>query len=492
MQALNATTLLRLPGHLERPAYDRTRLAPGIVHIGVGNFHRTHMAVYLERCLALGGQEAWGLVGLGLGDGSAAREKAAAFDAQDGLYTVTEYAPDGTTVSRVIGAMIRYVHAPANPDAALAALADPRTRIVSLTITEGGYNIVEATNEFDLSSPAVAADLDRAAPPRTAFRYVVEALSRRRRAGADGVTLLSCDNLRSNGAVTRKAFVGFARAFDPLTAAWMEEHCTFPDSMVDRIAPKVGPEEAQAANRLSGVEDRVPAIAESYIQWVVEDRFASGRPALDRVGVELRDDVKAFETIKGRMLNASHMMMSYPSILLGHRLVHEAMRDGRVLGLLARFLDQTAIPLLAPPVGVSLAGYRDLILARFSNPAVGDQLLRIAHDGLSKLPIFLSATTREVLEQGQDPSTLAFHLACFRRYFDGRDDQGAAFEVHEPLLLAEDRERIQSNDPLAFLGITPFAPLQLASHAGFCESFLASHRALRSVGVEPALAQLPT
>lgn len=472
MQSLSQATLTAtLPG-LILPGYDRAKLKPGIVQIGVGNFHRTHLAVYVDRCLHLPGHEDWGILGIGLGNGPGAAEKAADYAAQDGLYTVTEYDPSGSVSSRVIGAMIGYVHGAAEPERALSALAAPEAKIISLTITEGGYNIAEKTGQFDLSDAAVQADLSPQNPPRTVFRFVVQAMQRRRDSGAGPVTILSCDNLRSNGAVARKAFMGFAEAYDPATAAWMAANVSFPDGMVDRIAPSVGPAEIAKANALSGVNDRVPAIAESFIQWVTEDDFIAGRPDFAAVGVQLRPDVKAFETIKGRMLNASHMMMSFPSLLLGHRLVDKAVADPRISRLMLRFLNEVAMPLLAPPSDVSLTGYRDMIVERFSNPAVGDQVLRIAHDGLSKLPIFLSATTRAVLEAGTDPSILAFHMACFRAYFGGRDDNGDEIIVNEPHLAAVDVDRVRSDDPLVFLEITPFAPLGLGSNAKFRDAYL--------------------
>jgi mannitol-1-phosphate/altronate dehydrogenase len=406
-----------LPG-LSLPAYDRAKLKPGIVHIGVGNFHRTHLAVYVDRCLHLPGNEAWGILGIGVGNGPGAAEKAAAYAAQDGLYTVTEYDPSGAVSCRVIGAMIGYIHGAAGPQRAIAALA--------------------------------------------------------------------C----SNGAVARKAFMGFAEAFDPATAEWMSTNVSFPDSMVDRIAPSVGPAEAEQANARSGVNDRLPATAESFIQWVVEDHFIAGRPDFAAVGVQLRPDVKAFEAIKGRMLNASHMIMSYPSVLLGHRLVDRAIADTRISTFMLKFLNQIAMPLVTPPSDVSKTDYRDMILARFSNAAVGDQMLRVAHDGLSKLPTLLSASTRENLAAGADPSILAFHLACFRRYFGGRDDQGAEFAVNEPHLSPDDAKRVQSSDALDFLGIAAFAPLELVRNPQFSTSYLHYVERIGSIGVAATLDDL--
>lgn len=478
---LNTQTLPHVPAHVAVPSYDRAKLTPGIVHFGVGNFHRTHLAVYIDRCLARGETD-WAITGVGLQPGGEA--KAAAYPAQDGLYTITEYAADGGVSPRVIGAMTGYLNGPAQPEAVLAAIAAPETRILSFTITEGGYNLNEATGAFDLGAVT-----DLQGPPHSVFRFVTEGLQRRRKAGLGGVTLMSCDNLRSNGAVTRKAFLTFAEAFDPETATWMAARCSFPNSMVDRIAPKVGPAETLRANQASGIDDLVPAICEDFLQWVIEDDFAAGRPALEAVGVQLRPDVHAFEAIKGRMLNAAHVMMSYPALLMGHRLVDRAMGDRRIHALLSAFLDRIAIPLITPPKDVSLTDYRDLVLRRFANPAVGDQILRLAHDGVSKLPIYLSATTRETLEAGSDPTLVAYHLACFRQYFTGRDDTSTAFEVREPMLAEADCAK-PVGDPLAFLELAPLAPLRLADDAGFVTAFAEAVRAVETGGAGSALVAL--
>ena len=482
MIPLSNLTLPNLPENVAAPGYDRTKLTPGIVHFGVGNFHRTHLAVYVDRCLARGETD-WAIIGVGLKPGGEA--KAEAYRAQDGLYTVTEYASDSGVSCRVIGAMTAYLNAPAEPEAVLAAIAAPATKILSFTITEGGYNLNEETGEFELGTIT-----DLSGRPQSVFRFVVEGLKRRRRAGLGGVTLMSCDNLRSNGTVTRKAFLSFAEAYDPETAAWMEEFCRFPNSMVDRIAPKVGSAEAERANAASGLADKLPSFAEDFIQWVIEDDFADGRPAFEKVGVELRSDVHAFEAIKGRMLNASHMMMCYPSVLMGHRVVDRAVADPRIRDLLLAFLDSVAIPLIAPPDGVSLKAYRDMILRRFSNPAVGDQVLRICHDGVSKLPIFLSATTQETLEKGGDPTILAYHLACFRSYFFGMDDKKEMFEVIEPKLTVQDEAVVRDGTPLDFLGITPFASLTLQKNDEFVTAFQKACHVIENRGAGSAFAEL--
>ncbi len=469
MIALSDSTLHRLDPTVAVPRYDRRALRAGIVHIGVGSFHRTHQAIYIEDCLHRPGNEAWGIAGVGLSDGPAARAKAAAYKAQDRLYTVTEFAPDGTARTRVIGAMVEYHQAPVDPEAVLARLAHPDTRIVTLTITEGGYNIDETTGSFRLEAADVAHDL-AGGPPRTAFGFVVEALARRRAAGQPAFCVASCDNLRGNGDTARKAFVSFARARDPDLADWIDREADFPNSMVDRIAPQVTEAVRAHLNALSGVDDRLPAMAESFIQWVVEDRFRQGRPAFEAVGVEFRDDVAAYVAVKGRMINACHMHLAYPSILEGRRIVHEAMRDPRIVRLLTTFLDQDVIPYVQAPPGLSLARYKAMIIERFSNPAIGDQLLRVAGDGASKLPIFHAETIAALVEAGADLRREAFLLACFARYLLGRDDKGVTFDIFEPVLTPDDWARIRA-EPAGVLRAAPFAALGLADHAPFRRAF---------------------
>lgn len=490
MVALNGTTLGRLPTRIERPAYDRRRLTAGIAHVGVGNFHRAHQAVYLDRCLARPGHEGWGILGIGTLDNAAERAKAASLKRQDGLYTLTLFPPRGEPTSRVIGSIVDYLFAPADPEAVLARLSEPAIRIVSLTITEGGYNIDEATGAFRLDAPDVAHDLARPETPKTAFGFITGALARRRAQGLSPFTVLSCDNLRHNGDVARRALLAFARARDSELADWIEAQVAFPNGMVDRITPAVTPDDVRRLNALTGVEDEVPVFAEDFIQWVVEDRFCNGRPELEAVGVRLTDDVGAYEQVKLRMLNASHSMLAYPGLLAGYRFVHEAMADPRILRLLRHFLDRDVIPLLTAPPGMALDGYRDAVLARFSNPAIHDQLLRITSDGGSKIPVFLGDTIRACLDRGGDDRRLAFLLAAFARYLAGVDDKGAGFTPTEPHLSEADRALVADADPAAPLRISTLRGLALEGSAGFARHFRHHRERIAAQGVLATLEEL--
>ncbi|MFN8082085.1 MAG: mannitol dehydrogenase family protein [Kineosporiaceae bacterium] len=461
-----------VPAGLAVPGYDRSAVTAGVAHIGVGNFHRVHQGVYLDRVLHQASQQDWGILGVGVVDSPASAAKAAAFAAQDNLHTVTEFAPDGSHASRVIGSMVGYESVPADPGAAQARLLDPAIRIVTMTIGESSYNLVEGSGEFDLSTPAVADDLQHPQrPPRTVFRLLVDALAGRRRDGTAPFTVMSCDNLRGNGDTIRRSLLGYAAAVDPELAQWIEGEVHFPNCMVDRIAPLVDDARRAELNALAGVDDAAATIGEDHLQWVIEDDFPSGRPRWEEVGVTMSDQVAQYEAVKGRMLNACHVLMSYPAVLLGHRFVHEAMADPLVYRMLRTFVDQDVIPLITPPTGVRLPDYRDQILSRFANPAVRDQLLRIAMDGAAKIPVFHTVTLRTQVEQGLDPSREALLLLCFRRYLSGVDDRGAAFDVHEPLLSPQDRAACAGDDPRAALRLASFSPLGLEDHPGFVSRF---------------------
>ena len=492
MIELNSANLGRLGPGVRVPAYDRAALRGGIVHFGVGNFHRIHQAYYVDSCLHQPGQEAWGIVGVGLLDGPSQRAKANAYKAQDCLYSITEFALDGTGQPRVIGAMIEYLHAPADPEAVLVRLTSPDCKIVTLTITEGGYNIDEASGRFLLDTPDVEADL-RGGPPKTAFGFIVEALARRRAAGLPAFTVASCDNLRGSGDTIRKAILGFAEARDPGLARWIADNVDFPNSMVDRLAPQVPEEQRLALNAASGIDDQLPVPTEAFTQWVVEDRFRYGRPPLETVGVEFRDNVAEWLAFKGRIINASHVYLSYPALLMGYRIVADALTDPLLVRMVETYLDRDAKPNVQGPPGLSVEAYAAKFVPRFANPAIADQLLRVAGDGAAKVPTFHGQTLRMMLAAGGDLRREAFLIACFGRYLafavnpDLQDDDGAHFEPFEPGLNGADWDKVRSHDPAAVLAIRALEPFQLADQPKFRSLFDHYAAGLATNGAEATL-----
>ena len=393
--ALSEAGLGAFAGSVETPGYDRRRLRPSIVHIGVGAFHRAHQAVYLHDLASAGGD--WGERGVGLLPQD--RPMAEALVPQDGLYTLLVRGAEGDR-ARVIGSLIEYLFAPDQPEAVLGALADARTRIVTMTITEGGYNVDESTGMFDAANGGVRADLRQPDKPSTVFGYLAEALDRRRRAGIQPFTLMSCDNVQSNGHIARTAITSFARLRDDSLAAWIERHVAFPNSMVDRITPQTTDVERQLLAREFGIADRWPVVTEPFTQWVIEDVFGDGRPALQEVGVQLVADVQPYENMKLRLLNGSHSAMGYLGYVAGYRTVHAVTADDLFRTFIERQMREEVAPLLQPVPGIDLDEYQRTLIERFRNPKIGDQLARVCLDSSSKVPKFVLPSLRDALVAG--------------------------------------------------------------------------------------------
>ncbi|MCX5614629.1 mannitol dehydrogenase family protein [Bombella saccharophila] len=448
--------LKTLPKNVAGPSYDVRKVTSGIVHFGVGNFFRAHLGYYVDRVLALPGHEGWGITGVGLRSGDRSEKKAEEFRAQEGLYSLTEIAASGATQIRVMGGLRDYLQAPDEPEKVLALLADKATKIISMTITEGGYNIDETTGEFRLTHPEVKEDLADPQHPKTVFGYVVEGLRRRREAGHGGLTVMSCDNLRHNGDVSRKAFVGYARAVDAELAQWIEQNVTFPNAMVDRITPSVSSEGKAKLNERSGLDDLQPLISEDFIQWVIEDKFAAGRPAFEKVGVEFSDQVSAYEHAKIRMLNSSHLILSAAGMLLGLKLVDQVLAEQRVHKFVDLVLEKDVIPTLKAPPGVDLHKYKATLLSRFSNKAMADQVARIASDATSKAQVFWTETVRAVLGEGRDRSRLVYCMALLLELLRGKTEKGETIKLEEPFLNAEQLKIAASDDVKASISLPAF------------------------------------
>ena len=411
------------------PSYDRSGLTQGLVHIGVGGFHRAHQALFHDRLLAQGANE-WAICGLGALPGD--RRMREALDAQDGLYTLVERAP-GEEEARVIGSITGYLLAPDDPEAAIEKLAAETTRIVSLTVTEGGYNISDVTGEFDPDNEDVAHDLEAGATPRTTFGLVTEALARRRERGLGPFTVMSCDNLQGNGERAHYAFTTFARLRDPELGEWIEEHVTFPNSMVDRITPATTDADRDAVRERFGIDDRWPVVCEPFIQWVLEDKFCAGRPAYEDVGVQVVDDVEPYELMKLRLLNASHQALAYFGHLLGHEYVHDAAQDEPLRALVRAYMDEEATPTLPPVPGVDLDDYKTTLIERFSNPGVRDTVPRLCAESSDRIPKWLVPVIRRQLETGGEVKLAAAVVASWARYAEGTDEQGQEIEVVDRL-----------------------------------------------------------
>lgn len=402
------------------PSYSRSSLSAGILHFGVGNFHRAHQAVYLDDLFNRGDDHDWALVGAGMLPSDAAmREK---LRDQDYLTTVVEQ--DNTvSAARITGAMIDFVETQ-NAHAIIARLSDPAIRIVSLTITEGGYFIDPASGHFDAAHPAIVADAANPDNPKTVFGLIVAGIRARREKAIPPFTVMSCDNIPGNGHVTQAAVAGLAALSDPQLADFIRRSVAFPNSMVDRITPATGAREIGMAQDMFGIEDHWPVFCEEFKQWVLEDRFPSGRPALEKVGVTFVPDVAPYELMKLRILNGGHATIAYPAALLDIHFVHDAMEHPLIRAFLAKLETDEIIPVVPPVPETDLKDYFKLIERRFSNPKIGDTIPRLCLDGSNRQPKFILPTTLDRLNKGLDVIGMALESALWCRYCAGTTDSG--------------------------------------------------------------------
>ena len=423
-QPLNARTLKYWSDRLALPAYDRNLVTPGVVHFGVGGFHRSHQAMYHDRLMNEGTALDWGICGVGVMAADQLMKQV--LDAQDGLYTLVLKHSDGTWEPRVIGSIVEYLFAPADPEAVIEKMATESTRIVSLTITEGGYNISDVTGEFDAANPDVIHDLEPDAVPQTTFGLITEALRRRRKRGLGPFTVMSCDNLQDNGYLTKRVFTAFARLRDPELGDWVDREVCFPSSMVDRITPVTTDADRAEVRERFGIEDRWPVVCEPYTQWVLEDAFGAGRPPYEQVGVQVVDQVEPYELMKLRLLNGSHQAMCYFAYLAGYRLVHQAAQDPLFQAFLLGYMNDEATPTLAPVPGVDLDGYKHTLIERFSNPQVRDTIARLCAESSDRIPKWLLPVVRQQLATGGEIRRSAAVVASWARYAEGVDEAGRA------------------------------------------------------------------
>ena len=431
MTSLNEETLTQLNADVSLPRYDRRQVTTGIVHIGVGNFHRSHQAMYIDTLMNNGEAMDWGFCGIGLQPSNTRMRDVLA--AQDGLYALVLRHSDGTWEARVIGSIVEYLFAPDDQEAAIEKMAAPSTRIVSLTVTEGGYNLGAVTGEFNASDETVMADLRPGAVPRTVFGLVTEALARRRARGIPAFTILSCDNIQGNGHVSRRVFTAFARLRDPELADWMNRQVRFPNGMVDRITPKTTDEDRAELSRRFGIDDQWPVLCEPFTQWVLEDDFADGRPPFEDAGVRIVPDVEPYELMKLRLLNASHQALCHPGRLVGYRFVHEVTTDPLFARFLLDYMTAEAIPTLRPVPGVDLFGYANQLIERFSNPEVRDTVARLCANASDCVPKFLLPVIREQLAVGGPVTRSAAVVAAWARDAEGTDENGEPHELDDDL-----------------------------------------------------------
>ncbi len=480
---LSLANLADISAKASVPSYQREDIKPGILHFGVGNFHRAHMAVYLHELFNQGRDLDWGIIGAGVMPSD--QKMRDTLKAQDFLTTVVEQ--DITrSAATVTGPMLDVITAP-DLDRIVAKLADPAIRIVSLTITEGGYFIDPATGKFDPTHPSIVADAANPDAPQTVFGLIIAGLKVRRSAGHPPFTVMCCDNIPGNGEVTEATLCGLAKLSDPDFAHWIHDNVAFPNAMVDRITPATGPREIELTRNHYGIEDGWPVFCEEFKQWVLEDRFPLGRPALETVGVTFVDDVAPYELMKLRILNGGHAAIAYPAALLDIHFVHEAMEHPLIRAFLSKLENEEIIPVVPPVPNTSLQDYFSLIENRFSNPKIGDTIPRLAQDGSNRQPKFILPSTADRLAKGLDVQGLALVSALWCRYFEGTSDGGKAIAFNDP-----SAERLHAaamasrSDPMAFIGLGDIFGA-VGTDARFQKRFNEAIDSLRSQGVAVTL-----
>ncbi|WP_404546307.1 MULTISPECIES: mannitol dehydrogenase family protein [unclassified Bradyrhizobium] len=455
---LGRANLDRLAPAIRRPAYDCSRVTPGIVHLGLGAFHRAHQAVVIDDCLASGSMS-WGIIGASL----RSPETRDALAPQDHLYTVAVRSAEGTE-HRVIGALLDSVVAREKPAALIERMAGPAIRIVSLTVTEKGYCHTPQTGDLDERHPDVVHDLNNFDAPRSAPGFIVAALARRRAQGLSPFTVLCCDNLAANGHTVQRIVTQFAALRSRELGKWIADTVAFPSTMVDRIVPETTDADRDAVASALGMRDAWPVMTEPFTQWVVEDRFTAGRPDLAAAGVELVGNVKPFELMKLRLLNASHSALAYLGYLSGYETIADTMQDPHFARLAAQVMEEAAVTLTMPS-GTDLAAYRASLLKRFANPALHHRTWQIAMDGSQKLPQRLLGAMQDRLARGLPIATHALAVAAWMRYVSGVDEQGRPIDVRDPFAaefaaLAREAGPVAERLAPALLGVAKvFGPL---------------------------------
>ncbi len=480
---LSNATLKDLPETIKRPTYDRARLTAGIVHIGLGNFHRAHQSWYLHRLFQQGLNHDWAIVGAGVRPYDAAmREK---LKAQDYLTTLIELDPSGMS-AEVVGSMIDYVPVEVDNGALIARMAAPDIRIVALTVTEGGYYVDPASHKFDARHADIRHDAENPGRPRTAFGAIVAALKLRRDRGVGPLSCQSCDNLQGNGHILHQTVTGLARLSDPALAEWIYENCSFPNSMVDCIVPATGPKEIALAQSF-GIDDAAPVTHEYFRQWVIEDNFCAGRPAWDKVGATFSDRVKDYETQKIRILNAGHQVIANSAEILGIETISASMAHPKINALFSKVEKDEIVPHVKPVPGMTPEQYVDLIGSRFANPAVVDTVRRVAFDGSSRHTGMVLPSVRDGLAKGTSVEGLALAEAAWARMCEGTRENGTAIAPNDPFwddLTAA--AKAAKSDPRAWLEMRQNYG-DLADQPRFAEAFSKWLTMIWAEGIEAAL-----
>jgi mannitol 2-dehydrogenase len=487
---LNKQNLSQLAQNIARPDYSPSETTQGIAHIGVGGFHRAHQAFYTDALMNKGEGHDWSICGIGLRpEDLGVRD---ALKGQDYLYTLYELGDTDDTETRIIGAISGMLLAADSIQALIDKLASAEIRIVSLTITEGGYCIDDSSGEFMAHLPQIQHDLAHPSEPTTVFGLLCAALSRRRANGIPAFTLMSCDNLPHNGAVARKALLAFAALRDADLHDWINVNVSFPNAMVDRITPMTSTAHRLQLHDEQGIDDAWPVVCEPFVQWVLEDKFVSGRPAWEKVGVQFTDDVTPYEEMKIKLLNGSHLALTYLGALKGYRFVHETMNDPLFVEYIRTYMDLDVTPQLAPVPGIDLTVYKDTLIERFSNQAIADQLERVCSDGSSKFPKFTVPTINRLILDGGNMDRASLVVAAWALYLQGsQGENGVEYKIVDPR--ADFCKALVADEVLItqrLLEVEEIFGAAIPQSAEFVASFEKNLNSLKQLGVSKTLEKL--
>lgn len=447
---LNQKSLSSLPKAVSRPSYDRSKVKAGILHVGIGGFHRAHQAFYTDTLLENDQAAGWGICGVAL-----LERDQRIYDTlhqQDGLYTLMVRQPDGSLSASVIGAIVEYYFAPENPQRVIEKMASDAIKIITLTITEGGYNFDAATGEFKMNEPDIQWDLTHEDTPKTVFGYLTQALKRRKARNLP-LTIQSCDNIQQNGDIAKKMLLDYVAEADPDLIPWIRDQVTFPNSMVDRITPITTPEDIAVLEQTYGIRDKWPVVSEFFYQWVIEDDFIAGRPAWNEAGAQFVPDVHPYEKMKIGIVNGGHSLIGLTGYLAGYGSIDETVHDPLFAEFLKQYMDLEVIPVLDEIAGVDLQEYRSTVIRRFGNPFIKDTVGRIIQESSAKIPKFILPTISENIRNGGPIRRSVTVVACWYRYLELAviEDRFGGVEdaMKEPLL--EQVERSLQSSPLHFL-----------------------------------------
>lgn len=485
---LNNQNLSQFKEKIAIPKYNRSNVKTGIVHVGIGGFHRAHEAYYTDQLLHDESNVDWGICGIALLDFD--KKIYNTLKEQDGLYTLVVKELDGSLTKRVIGSIVEYMFAPENPSKVIEKMASPEVKIITLTITEGGYNYNEATGEFNFSNPLIQFDLENPKNPKTIFGYLTQALKLRQEKGFLGCAIQSCDNIQGNGHMTKKMLLSYVKTAEPRLVSWIETNVSFPNSMVDRITPATIASDISNLKETSGIDDAWPVVCEPYKQWVIEDDFIAGRPAWENEGAQFVADVVPYEKMKLSLLNAGHSVLGILGALIGYSTIDEAANNSVIKSFLNTYMDVEVTPILGNLEGVNLKEYKDSLLQRFGNIYIKDQIDRICSESSAKMPIFILPTVNVQLQQEGSIEHAAFIVAAWSIYCLGKDEKGNALNIKDAMkTILKEKALVSKEKPEAFLEIESVFG-KLKNSKPFVASYTKAYRNIEMYGVVKCLKDL--